>query len=153
MQGLRQGSFFILFFVLAAGFFASGSFAPAALQHGLPAALAVLTGIAAGSVGVPLLLPWLPGRAFSCKGAVFGLLLYLVVFVVPPVFAAYPAMERFSWLLICLALSSWLGMAFTGASTFTSLHGVRKEMLRAMPLQFTAMVTGIILWCAALLRG
>jgi len=55
--------------------------------------------------------------------------------------------------LITLAVSSWLGMAFTGASTFTSLNGVRKEMLRAMPIQFVAIVLGIGLWATALWFG
>ena len=38
----------------------------------LGAALPVLAGLLAGTVLVPVLLPWIPGRAFSFKGALVG---------------------------------------------------------------------------------
>jgi hypothetical protein len=38
------------------------------------AAAAYAAGIFAGTVVVPLLLPWIPGRAFSFKGVITGLL-------------------------------------------------------------------------------
>jgi len=37
-------------------------------------------------------------------------------------------------------------MNFTGASTYTSLSGVRKEMRWALPLEIGAGIVGIILW-------
>ncbi len=154
MQGLQQGFFFFCFFFLAGGLLGSGLFWNNALHHGLPPSLAVLTGIAAGTVVTPLLLPWIPTRAFSVKGAISGLALFLLVYLVSaPAVAGYSSLEQLSWLLICLAFASWLGMAFTGASTFTSLNGVRKEMLRAMPVQFICMVSGIILWLVAVWKA
>jgi acetyl-CoA decarbonylase/synthase complex subunit gamma len=44
------------------------------------------------------------------------------------------------------ALSAYLGMNFTGASTYTSLSGVRKEMRWALPLEIGAGIVGIVLW-------
>ncbi len=150
MQALQQGVPLMIFFFLLAGFAGEGSFATAALRYGLPPSLALLTGIVAGTVVVPLLLPCIPGRAFSIKGGLSGLVLSLLLFAGSGTAAAgYSMMEISSWLLIALAVSSWFGMAFTGASTFTSLNGVRKEMLRAMPLQFISLVTGIGLLVAA----
>jgi acetyl-CoA decarbonylase/synthase complex subunit gamma len=37
-------------------------------------------------------------------------------------------------------------MNFTGASTYTSLSGVKKEMRRALPIEIGAGIVGIILW-------
>jgi acetyl-CoA decarbonylase/synthase complex subunit gamma len=150
MQALKQGIPLMIFFLLLAGFAGSGSFAEAALRYGLPPSLALLVGIAAGSIIVPLLLPCIPGRAFSCKGGLSGLLLFaLLLAATGAAGRGYSAMELSAWLLITLAVSSWFGMAFTGATTFTSLNGVRKEMLRAMPVQFLSLVSGIGLLTAA----
>lgn len=41
-------------------------------------------------------------------------------------------------------------MSFTGASTYTSLSGVVKEMRIAVPLQVAAAVVGVLLWVAGL---
>jgi len=147
MQGLRQGIPLLLFFALFGGFFGPGPFGEAFRVVALWPVIAVLSGILAGNVLVPLLLPWIPGRAFSAKGALAGLLLFALLSPFAGSVGGWPG----PWfivasLLVSLAVSSWLGMAFTGASTFTSLHGVRKEMLRAMPLQFAALVVGLILW-------
>jgi len=151
MQGLKQGIPLMLFFLLIGGLAGRGHFAGAALVHGLPPALAVLIGIISGTVLTPLFLPRLPGRAFSCKGAIAGFSLFVLFFAATsPLTHGYSYLEQVSWLPLTLAVSSWLGMAFTGASTFTSLNGVKKEMLRAMPLQFCSLVAGIISWAIAL---
>ncbi len=147
MQGFKQGIPFMLLFPLIAGLAGKGSFTRAALIHGLPPVLAVLLAIIAGSILTPLLLPWLPGRAFSIKGAITGLALFIIFFAGEGLLTMkYSQIEQASWLLLTLAISSWLGMAFTGASTFTSLNGVKKEMLRAMPLQFLSLVAGVLFW-------
>ncbi|MDD5456810.1 MAG: mercury methylation corrinoid protein HgcA [Candidatus Margulisbacteria bacterium] len=86
-----------------------------------------------GVVITPVLLPWIPARSFSAKGAIIGFLLALLfqLFTTP-------------WLFIIPAISSFLAMNFTGSSTYTSLSGVKKEMRIAVPLQLTAMILGII---------
>ena len=55
-----------------------------------------------------------------------------------------------AWCLAVPALSSFLAMNFTGASTYTSLSGVKKEMRRAVPLQIAATALGLGLWVYAL---
>ncbi|MEA2115708.1 MAG: mercury methylation corrinoid protein HgcA [Thermodesulfobacteriota bacterium] len=154
MLALKQGIPIILVFLLTAGFAGDGPFLQTVISHGLPPSLALLIGIVAGTIVVPLLLPWIPGRAFSVKGALCGLLLFALLFQGAGLFAMdYSMLEKCSWLLITLAVSSWFGMAFTGASTFTSLNGVRKEMLRAMPIQFLSIISGFGLWVTALWLG
>lgn len=101
--------------------------------------------IGGGAVG-PLLLPWLPGRAFSLKGAWVGLVLVLATLlpVWPGPFANF--VEAGAWLLLVPAIASFMTMNFTGASTYTSLSGVRREMRIAVPVQITAALLGFVLW-------
>jgi acetyl-CoA decarbonylase/synthase complex subunit gamma len=44
------------------------------------------------------------------------------------------------------ATASILVMKFTGASTYTSLSGVRHEMRVALPLQLAFAILGLVLW-------
>lgn len=151
MLALKQTVPIILLFLLLSGLAGGASFAHNVLNHGLPVTLAILCGVVAGTIATPLLLPWIPGRAFSLKGALCGGLLFAGVFVASGSFNAdHSFLEMAAWPLLSLAIASWFGMAFTGASTFTSLNGVRKEMLRAMPLQFIGLCGGVGLWIAAL---
>ena len=52
------------------------------------------------------------------------------------------------WLLLVPAISSFLAMNFTGASTYTSLSGVRREMKAAVPVQAVSAGLGAALWLA-----
>ena len=54
--------------------------------------------------------------------------------------------ETAAWLFIILAISTFLAMNFTGASTYTSLSGVKKEMRWAVPMQIGAGILGLGLW-------
>ena len=154
MQALKQGLPFILFFFVLGGLFGDDSFLTSMLKYGLPPALALLIGIAAGAVATPLLLPWIPGRAFSFKGGFCGLVLFVLLFAGIGFFnTGHLLLEKISWLFITLSISSWFGMAFTGASTFTSLNGVRKELLRAIPVQFVLLLGGIGLWIVAVWKS
>jgi acetyl-CoA decarbonylase/synthase complex subunit gamma len=119
-----------------------------ALSHGLLSGLAVLTAILAGAVLTPLLLPWLPGRAFSVKGLSLGLLsdAILLVFRWGGWITMANRLEILAWLLLIPALSAYLAMNFTGASTYTSLSGVKREIRWALPLEIGAGIVGIILW-------
>jgi acetyl-CoA decarbonylase/synthase complex subunit gamma len=56
-------------------------------------------------------------------------------------------------LFLIPAASSYLAMNFTGASTYTSLSGVKKEMRWAIPLQIGAGVIGLGLWIGSCFVG
>ncbi|MBP2654730.1 MAG: carbon monoxide dehydrogenase-like protein, corrinoid/iron-sulfur protein [Firmicutes bacterium] len=99
---------------------------------------AVLTGV----VVVPLLLPYIPGRAFACKGWLMGLLwaaLYIGL-----IGSSVSWGVSLFYLLILPPISSFLAMNFTGCSTYTSLSGVVKEMKYAVPAQIISAVAGMV---------
>jgi acetyl-CoA decarbonylase/synthase complex subunit gamma len=54
-----------------------------------------------------------------------------------------------AWLLIIPAVTAYLAMNFTGASTYTSLSGVNKEMRWALPLEIGMGVSGLAIWIAS----
>jgi hypothetical protein len=148
VQALRAGAVIVLVLFLLSFLGRSGEGWASALSHGLFSALAVLTAILAGAVLTPVLLPWLPGRAFSLKGLSTGLVLAVIL-------AAFRwgdwirwtgRLEIEAWLLVIPALSAYLAMNFTGASSYTSLSGVKKEMRWALPLQISVAIVGLILW-------
>jgi hypothetical protein len=131
----------------ASGLFGSASFWENAREHGGWTMAGLWSGIVAGTVVTPLLLPLLPGRAFSLKGGAAGLmaaLIFLVVFFFRSGISGNGPIGL-AWLLLIPAIASFLGMEFTGASTYTSLSGVKKEMRLAVPLQVAAGICGLLL--------
>jgi acetyl-CoA decarbonylase/synthase complex subunit gamma len=118
------------------------------LNHGLFSGLAVLTAILVGAALTPLLLPWLPGRAFSVKGFSLGLLFFLILlaFRWSDWVTGVGRLEMAAWLLLIPGLSAFLAMNFTGASSYTSLSGVKKEMRWALPFEIGAGIIGLGLW-------
>ncbi|MFH1700413.1 MAG: mercury methylation corrinoid protein HgcA [Candidatus Zixiibacteriota bacterium] len=103
-------------------------------------------------VGAPVLLPVLPGRSFSVKGIWIGL---LTIASVSLFFNFYPQFTpgyfmSAAWIFIIIAISSFIAMNFTGASTYTSLSGVLKEMKYAVPCQITIGILGTVLWIVGL---
>jgi len=133
-------------FAVLGGLGAGGFQAGRIFSTGLADASFVLAAFLAGSVVTPLLLPYLPGRPFSLKGAWAGMLSVLLLWAGLHGFAKLGGMGLAAWLLMGTALSSFVALNFTGASTYTSLSGVRKEMRFAVPLQAAAAVAGLALW-------
>lgn len=139
----------ILFILSYLGSWAEGW--EGAFNKGLFSALAVLSALLSGAVFTPILLPWLPGRAFSMKGASIGLIsaLLFVIFRWGNGGTLGGRLEMLAWLLIIPALSAFLAMNFTGASTYTSLSGVKKEMRWALPIQIGTGLVGLGLWVSS----
>lgn len=118
---------------------------------GTTAAIAAITGylgaVLVGVIIAPLLLPWLPGRSFSIKGAIAGMVWALIFsvfigrsgFTIPTILAA---------LLGIAAVSAFYTLNFTGCTTFTSRSGVKKELRLALPV-----MAGAIVACLLLLIG
>lgn len=148
VAALRAGIIVIAAFFLLSLLGRSGEGWTNVLSHSLLSVLAILTSIFAGAVFTPLLLPWLPGRAFSFKGFTVGVLagLPLLSFYSRDWIFLTGRLEMIAWFFLIPALSAYLAMNFTGASTYTSLSGVRKEMRWALPLEIGAGGVGLILW-------
>ena len=141
----------VLFAVVLASGLAVRPFEPAqaaavALAYGGWLVLAYL----AAALLVPLGLPWLPGRALALKGLWPGLLLSALCWAF---FRAHPALvphpwTTIGWMALLPAVTSFIGMNFTGATPYTSLSGVKYEMRRAVPLQVLGAVSAVVLWVA-----
>ena len=136
-----------VFFLLSglggpAGFWANTT------NYGLFAVFALLSAVFSGAVLNPLLLPYLPGRAFSTKGFSIGFIVALILLYLRDVNLQIWAgrIEALAWLLLIPAISGYLAMNFTGASTYTSLSGVKKEMRWALPAQIAACTVGLAIW-------
>jgi len=137
-----------LVFFLLGGLGGPGWFLDNALDFGLFAVLAIFVALFAGTILTPLLLPWLPGRAFALKGLFAGLIGsgILTLFRTEHVATMAGRLEILAWFLLISALSAYLAMNFTGSSTYTSLSGVRKEMKYAVPMEIATGVLGLCLW-------
>lgn len=98
----------------------------------------------------PALLPWLPGRALSLKGACVGAALVLTLVGLREGGRDWPESRTalIGWALLLPALASFVTMNFVGSTTYTSLSGVRREMRFAVPAQVLAAVLGLGLWIA-----
>lgn len=123
------------------------------IHDGLFAVGAIACAVLGGAVLNPLLLPWLPGRAFSVKGLVIGLVIALGLIYFRGIDLQFWSgkFEALSWLLIIPAIAAYLAMNFTGCSTYTSLSGVKKEMRFALPLEIAAGALGLIVWITSLI--
>jgi hypothetical protein len=90
-----------------------------------------------GTVITPVLLPFIPGRAFAFKGGLLGLIW--------AAFAVWGFNICYSYLLILPSISAYLAMNFTGASTYTSPSGVLKEMKISLPFIIGGVGFGVVL--------
>lgn len=105
-----------------------------------------LAAIIAGTVATPLLLPWIPVRMFAEKGAAVGIVAALILNAAFG-YAGQPLSLAAAGVFAVVG-SSFAAMNFTGTSTYTSLHGVEKEMRLAMPWQALGAALAIVLWIA-----
>lgn len=112
--------------------------------------LPYLGAILTGAVMTPALLPWIPGRAFAWKGWLLGMVWTVMAVLGLGYVNKGSILESLSLLLLLPAISSFLAMNFTGASTYTSLSGVKKEMRLAVPLQVLSAAAGIVIGLVAL---
>jgi acetyl-CoA decarbonylase/synthase complex subunit gamma len=145
---IKPGLLIMAGFFLLGGLGQPGPFWSNALNYGLLAAFCFMVAVIAGAVITPLLLPWLPGRAFSLKGLIMGLITAgLLSFLRWDDLAFWQGrFEMAGWLFLIPAITGYLAMNFTGASTYTSLNGVKKEMRWAVPMQISGAVVGLVLW-------
>ncbi|RPJ56999.1 MAG: carbon monoxide dehydrogenase [Acidobacteria bacterium] len=113
-------------------------------------ALAAIACLLAGSALFPVLLPWLPTRNFSTKGFLLG-----GVIALPFALSALLGHPDWPWwrqagqalefLLAMPAVTAFVAINFTGASTFTSRTGVRREMFAYIPLMAVTFASGALL--------
>lgn len=151
VMALKTGFYMMLFFFFLSGLGGPASYWNNVKDYGIFAVASLFIAILAGSILTPLLLPVLPGRAFSVKGVLIGLLTsaFLLLFRNPDLAFRAGRLEALAWIFLVSTITAYLAMNFTGASTYTSLSGVKKEMAVALPLQIGAGFTGLCLWLAS----
>ena len=98
-----------------------------------------------GAVLTPILLPFIPGRAFAWKGWLLGLCWTLGFLWGNGWFSPDLMLRSIGYLLVLPSFSAYLAMNFTGSSTYTSFSGVIKEMKTAVPLIMLSSAAGIVL--------
>jgi len=107
-----------------------------------------LVAVVCGSVLTPLLLPFLPGRMFSIKGAVAGVAVSAGIFV--------SRSGALTWREICAlgcvtaSVSAFYAMNFTGSTPYTSPSGVRREMGRSLPVMAGALGLAVVILLAGI---
>ena len=109
--------------------------------------------IFAGAVLTPALLPYLPGKAFALKGWLAGLECTAWILGFTGGLKKGNRLLSMGHLLLFPAISSFLAMNFTGASTYTSPSGVNKEMKKALPWIVGAAAVGTVLTLGVHLLG
>jgi hypothetical protein len=119
---------------------------------GIAAAIALAAGWRAGTafflagisatLAVPAFHDWLPGSWLSVKGLAWGLI------------ASGAAAWGFSFsglplaalLLSITSVSAYLALNFTGATTYTPVNGVKREMRRMLPFMLAGAALGAAGW-------
>jgi len=117
------------------------------------AAAAAASAIVAGTVLFPIVLPWLPSREFSVKGFFLGGVVALP-FAVAALLGrtADPfwlrAGQALTFLLAAPPVTAFLALNFTGATTFTSRTGVKREIATYIPVMAWLFGAGLLLLVA-----
>lgn len=132
----------VIIFILS-GITKGGYASAQVLTQSIPLMLSLVSGFIMGAGVVPLLLPYIPLRAFSAKGFLAEMVVVVLLYRYVPGISSLPTLTLLAFFLIGPTLASFLAMNFTGASTYTSLSGVLKEMKSAIPLQVIAAVVAM----------
>jgi len=113
------------------------------MLSGVRLILAFLGGVVMG----PILFHWLPGRAFAVKGFFAGVLtvVFMAAVGLLPGHNSGDLIQSCGWGLLTLSAASFLMLAYTGSSPYTSLSGTRIETKIGFRLQSVAAIVGIML--------
>lgn len=140
--------------LLLAGVGSWGYSLEALVHRGVFTLDAAVAAVLAGGVLTPVLLPWIPGRAFSLKGAIVGVLAALGTVVVVASLGIRPTMFGGAAIMLGVtAGASFIAMNFTGSTPFTSQSGVQWEMRRALPFQVGGGVLAVVAWIVSAFVG
>lgn len=131
----------LLFFGIAP----SGILFRQAWEGGLPFLMLGLMSIFAGSFITPVFLPFIPFRSFALKGLLTGIATALLWLRFSDSHIEKEPLLFWASLLMLPASSSYLALQFTGATTFTGISGVRKEVRLSLPFYIGAIAASIVL--------
>ncbi len=112
---------------------------------GVPILVLLLVSVLAGAFLTPVLLPFVPFRSFAVKGWIVGV---ITTAAAVEGFGLIHAADRLllaAAYLFFPAVSSYLALQFTGATTYTGISGVKKELRFGIPVYAGAVVLSAVL--------
>jgi hypothetical protein len=117
---------------------------------GLLISISVTAAILAGVILFPFLLPWIPTHNFSTKGFILGGIVALpfalsAIFINPDSTWWQISGWALAYLLVIPPITAFLSLNFTGATTFTSRSGVKREIYRYIPIMAWSFGSGLVL--------
>jgi hypothetical protein len=119
----------------------------AAFSRGVIVSGATVIAIIAGALVTPVLLPFIPGRQFWWKGLLSGGVTGIIyVLSIKTDGSILEAISIWIWIV---ATASYMAMNFTGATPYTSLSGVKKEMQQGLIFQCGGACVAVLLWIAS----
>ncbi len=143
-QALRRLPVAALVILVLFGLQPSGIIFKSAWLEGWPFLLLCLTGVLAGAFIMPALLPLIPFRSFAAKGLLAGASAVIPLILLTPAGGSSIYLDATAMILFPL-ISSYLALQFTGATTFTTFSGVKKELKLWVPLYIAGLAVSIIL--------
>lgn len=111
-------------------------------------ALFIISGflaVFAGAFFTPVFLPFIPFRSFALKGWVAGIVIYLPVLYFASLHRALSAPLLVSAAILFPLISSYIALQFTGASTYTNLSGVKREIRVSFPVYLSGGILSLLL--------
>jgi hypothetical protein len=118
--------------------------------NGLLLSISFTAAILAGVVLFPILLPWIPTHNFSTKGFILGGIVALPfalssIFINPDNTWWQVGGWALVYLLVLPPITAFLSLNFTGATTFTSRSGVKREIYKYIPIMAWTFGSGLVL--------
>ena len=123
-----------------------------AWSNGLSFLLLGLLAVLTGALVTPVLLPYIPFRSFAVKGWIMGVLSVFIATRYAGLMEVQDPILLTAAYLFFPALSSYIALQFTGATTFTGMSGVKKELKIGLPLYIGAASLSSILMVVFKLR-
>jgi hypothetical protein len=143
-QALRKFPLAALIILVIFGLQPAGVIFNNAWFEGWPYLILCLVAIVIGALITPLLLPFIPGRSFALKGWLTGAAAVVPLVTLTPA-GGESMFLKASALALFPLLSSYLALQFTGATTFTTISGVKKELKLWLPIYIAGLAVSLIL--------
>lgn len=140
----KYPQFFLVVFIIF-GLQREGVIFKAAFYDGMPFMAGGLVAVFTGAFLTPVMLPFVPFRSFAMKGLLAGLAVFVPLSFVWADLFLYSEVVQLAFVLLFTAFTSYFAVQFTGATTFTHLSGVKKELKYALPLYIVTAALSVFL--------
>jgi len=142
---MKKYPWFAVVVLLLFGLAPTGILFKQAWQGGMPFLALGLTAVLSGALATPVLLPFVPFRSFAVKGWIMGLLATFLTLRAVDGDTRQSALLLAAVYLFFPALSSYIALQFTGATTYTGMSGVNKELKIGIPLYIIITAVSLLL--------